>query len=140
MNPGIEHFVNLLNELQFKTTDSGDGRTHEFECDRAYPYTVVLVTPDTLLKEAVNLLDTLRNLGFYPVPVHPDGQEGLTDKEVEVDPGLCYLGGDNFLAIIDIRFSMNFDVKQHLIDQRQKKMPSNFAEAFDKVFGIIDGN
>ena len=38
INPGIAYTVKWLNERGFKTMDSGDGETHDFECDQPYPY------------------------------------------------------------------------------------------------------
>lgn len=34
LNPGIARTVQWLNSQGFMTTDSGDGATHDHECDR----------------------------------------------------------------------------------------------------------
>jgi hypothetical protein len=34
LNPGIAKTVALLNWMGYRTTDSGDGETHDHECDR----------------------------------------------------------------------------------------------------------
>jgi hypothetical protein len=38
LNPGIRRTVCWLRSLGFDTCDSGDGQTHEHECDRPYAY------------------------------------------------------------------------------------------------------
>lgn len=38
LNPGIRRTVCWLRSLGFNTCDSGDGQTHEHDCDRGYPY------------------------------------------------------------------------------------------------------
>ena len=51
LNPGIVRMVALLNEAGFDTCDSGDGETHDFECDRDVGYVVVLLRPEQPLEE-----------------------------------------------------------------------------------------
>lgn len=46
INPGIRKTVALLNGAGFKTCDSGDGETHDFECDRDEGYVVVVLDED----------------------------------------------------------------------------------------------
>ena len=52
INPGIRELVSRLNAAGFKTVDSGDGETHDFECDRSYGYVVVLAPPTSLARTA----------------------------------------------------------------------------------------
>ena len=47
LNPGICRLVEWLNDMGYTTTDSGDGETHLYECDREYPYVVIRVPPST---------------------------------------------------------------------------------------------
>ena len=43
LNPGIAETVTWLNSLGYETTDSGDGGTHSYGCDRDGPYVVIRV-------------------------------------------------------------------------------------------------
>ena len=43
LNPGIAETVTWLNSLGYETTDSGDGQTHGYGCDREGPYVVIKV-------------------------------------------------------------------------------------------------
>lgn len=57
LNPGIRRVVAWLNERGFVTVDSGDGKTHEHECDRDYPYVVIRASsPMALVDECDRLL------------------------------------------------------------------------------------
>lgn len=70
INPGIKKTVEWLNLKGFKTCDSGDGKTHDFECDRDYPYVCMLVDPEKLISETNRLSDLLLhelNLEVYSV-------------------------------------------------------------------------
>lgn len=69
LNSGIVKLVDILNKYNFKTTDSGDGKTHDFPCDREYPYVVISVEPMRLIGETVRLKAVMENLGitFHPI-------------------------------------------------------------------------
>jgi hypothetical protein len=60
LNHGIARTVAWLNENGFETCDSGDGITHDFACDRPYPYVVVRVDASRLALDADALLGVLR--------------------------------------------------------------------------------
>lgn len=61
LNPGIRETVAFLRQKGFNTTDSGDGVTHDFGCDRDYAYVCMTVSPaDSLVAEADRLLGILR--------------------------------------------------------------------------------
>ena len=60
LNPGVVRTVQWLNENGFETCDSGDGVTHDFECDRHYPYVVIITDPARLAADADRLLALLR--------------------------------------------------------------------------------
>ncbi len=49
LNPGIRETVRWFHLLGYTTTDSGDGLTRQFECDREDPYVVVKVDPKHLI-------------------------------------------------------------------------------------------
>lgn len=55
INPGILKTVQFLNANGFKTTDSGDGETHDFECDMPFPYVHIEVNPYELISESQRL-------------------------------------------------------------------------------------
>lgn len=59
LNPGIVKTVKLLNSYGFKTTDSGDGETHDHKCDRDEGYVVVVLE---VHQEMVQSADTIYKL------------------------------------------------------------------------------
>lgn len=54
LNPGIVKAVELINSMGFRTTDSGDGETHDYECDRDVGYVVVVLRDDQPLERSAN--------------------------------------------------------------------------------------
>jgi hypothetical protein len=69
MNPGIVKLVALLQANGFSTTDSGDGETHEFECDRDYGYVVITVEPTKMVEESDRLCAVLAQYGITVVEI-----------------------------------------------------------------------
>ena len=69
LNPGIKRTVCWLWCHNFLTCDSGDGETHEYECDREVAYVVMTVHPGILITEADRLLQLLRSVGVEVEPV-----------------------------------------------------------------------
>ena len=92
MNPGIIKFVKLLNDNGFITCDSGDGETHDFECDRDIPYVVIKSSPDNLVQESHRLLDLLKSLS---IDVQQCNVDSLPAIQASYDP-------INRLAFIDV--------------------------------------
>jgi hypothetical protein len=78
LNPGIRHTVQTLREWGFLTLDSGDGETHQFECDRECPYVVIRVAPEKLVEESHRLMDLLedRAIRFDEPPHAQEDPEG----------------------------------------------------------------
>jgi len=76
LNPGIRKTVEWLNAHGFVSCDSGDGKTHDFGCDRTYPYVVVKLPPfaiDSLVGEADRLKRLVEDqIGFPIEPLGPD--------------------------------------------------------------------
>lgn len=72
INPGIQKLVEILSKAGHRTVDSGDGETHDFECDRDHGYVVILSAPDRLADEADQVATLLRILGFRVAPQGPD--------------------------------------------------------------------
>lgn len=99
LNPGIVKLVTKLREAGFNTCDSGDGETHEFDCDRDYGYVSILV-PDKndLVSETDRLEQLLTSWGIVAIPMTmEDPPEGCCNIDAGYEP--C-----NELAIIDIRY------------------------------------
>lgn len=91
MNPGIRLTVAWLDSIGFTTTDSGDGKTHEYECDRDHAYVVMVVDPEDLIAEAERLKRALTNRG---IGVSSIG-EGAPAIQASYDPS-------NGLAVLDL--------------------------------------
>jgi len=72
LNPGIAKTVAWLNAMGFATCDSGDGETHDFECDRPYPYVVISVSPADLVAETHRLMVSLSAFGIEVKPLGPE--------------------------------------------------------------------
>lgn len=58
MNPGIAYTVKTLREWGFDTTDSGDGQTHDHECDLPVPYVYISVPRPERLSHMMAYLRT----------------------------------------------------------------------------------
>ena len=107
MNPGIKKTVAWLNARGWPTIDSGDGETHDHECDREYAYVVIRLPSYRarhLIEEVEGLASALRQMG---VPVESLGPEGVL-------PGCCNLqgnystDGNAFIDIAGLRDSLLF--------------------------------
>jgi hypothetical protein len=79
LNPGIVKTVEWLQARGFQTTDSGDGATHDYECDMPIPYVHMLVEPDKLVSETRRLRDELATIGVVTEPTNETG----TAKSIE---------------------------------------------------------
>lgn len=109
INPGITHLVSTINKLGFVTCDSGDGETHDFPCDRAYPYVVITVKPENLITETQRLVAELKELG---ITVVPQGT-AFAESECPVHPCIqaSYDPLDGF-AFIDLMGLCDKDIKK----------------------------
>lgn len=83
INPGIWKTVAWLNENGFETTDSGDGVTHSYTCDRTVGYVVIKTTPSTLVSETSRLVDLLKDKKLKLAPV---GFFGGVNIQASYDP------------------------------------------------------
>ena len=63
LNPGIRKTVKLLNSVGWETTDSGDGETHDYECDRDVGYVVVVSTPQDVIHDSDLIHSFLESYG-----------------------------------------------------------------------------
>ena len=99
LNPGIQKLVDALNEGGFITTDSGDGITHDYACDRPYGYVVVLV-PDknNLVSSTDSLGSFLERLGLRVVP---QKEEPPPEGSCTIQATYCPVDG---YAVIDISY------------------------------------
>jgi len=73
LNPGIRLTVAALSAAGFETCDSGDGETHQEECDREGSYVVIKSTSRDLTAEAADLVLFLRHNGIEVVQIGCDG-------------------------------------------------------------------
>jgi len=85
LNPGIRETVRWFHNLGYTTTDSGDGKTRQFECDRPDPYVVVKVkNPRDLVAVSKKIF-----LDLGPVALRPEviitGTYGPKDGLAHVD-------------------------------------------------------
>lgn len=63
INPGIQRLVAILVAHGFETCDSGDGETHDYACDRLYPYVSMRVMPYEAINETARLKNLISGLG-----------------------------------------------------------------------------
>lgn len=63
LNPGIRATVRFLRDHGFHTCDSGDGVTHEFECDLPSPYVHIQCDPHKLASETERLFKLMKGAG-----------------------------------------------------------------------------
>lgn len=75
LNPDIVRTVDLLRKHGFETTDSGDGKTHDFECDISNAYVHIVVEPASALTDRAD--DLLRLLTPYGLSF---GQEAFNEN------------------------------------------------------------
>ena len=73
LNPGIRKTVELLQSNGFATCDSGDGKTHDFECDRDGAYVCIECDPERLVHECRRLKLVLAQAGVSTEPIGSDG-------------------------------------------------------------------
>jgi len=84
LNEGIRGTVRWLTENGFKTTDSGDGQTRDYECDQDKPYVHMLAIPEYLVEETDRLVALLALRG---IKVHAwDGECNVPCVESHYDP------------------------------------------------------
>ena len=84
LNPGIRFTVAMLRSHGFNTVDSGDGKTHEFECDQSIPYVHIQVHPYTaLVEEADRLCRLLRDRGVSFADATFDAEGNLVGPHIE---------------------------------------------------------
>jgi hypothetical protein len=74
VNPGIIKTVTLLQQCGFNTVDSGDGKTHEFECDRENAYVSMTVEPEKLVVESNRLAQVLAARGIVVHEVNDESK------------------------------------------------------------------
>jgi hypothetical protein len=101
LDPGIRELVRWLNDNDFQTQDSGDGRTkfqedgsplpewttadQDFECVMPFPHVVMPCPVEKLGSECDRLRDLLVGAG---VPVEAQGPDGSPAIQGTYDPSL----------------------------------------------------
>jgi len=98
LNPGIRRTVEMLNRAGFETCDSGDGETHEYGCDRPYPYVVIMVPAFALVEETGRLVDILEDIGITVDPISED--DCGVHIQATFDPGIK---DGRYAAMIDLQ-------------------------------------
>lgn len=74
INPGIRKTVEWLRGHGFNTCDSGDGETHDHECDLPVPYVHMIVDDSVILVDEANRLSALLcDIGINIEPCNEDG-------------------------------------------------------------------
>jgi len=87
LNPGIRKMVQLLREAGFNTTDSGDGATHDCECDHPNPYVSIEVDPESLVQQAQAIKKLLVSKGVsFPIPQSEEDAESFPFIEANYSP------------------------------------------------------
>lgn len=94
LNPNIVFTVQFLQDNGFRTTDSGDGKTHECECDRDYAYVVMSCPSHRLLDEADRLMKILRGAGVNLGQI--SREEDIVAIQATYDP----FDGTSFLEVL----------------------------------------
>lgn len=107
MNPGIRRTVQWLRDNGFKTCDSGDGKTHEHECDRPIAYVTIRVDPSQLSAECDRLLLLLKDHGVDLAAEYEKMgdayQSGTLDLETQSFPTLqAQYGPVDGVATLDL--------------------------------------
>lgn len=95
LNPGIRRSVQLLRSWGYETVDSGDGETHQYECDREYPYVAITIGPHALVSGSSRLARLLSERGIPVEPIGPEPLDGGVMIQATYDPA-------NNTAIIDV--------------------------------------
>ena len=99
LNPGITKTVELLRAAGFNTVDSGDGETHDYECDRDYGYVSILADPAKLCQSADDVRMLLESRGVKVVALTEEG---------EPPEGCCFVSTYycpvDTAAIVDIQY------------------------------------
>jgi hypothetical protein len=104
LNPGIRATVRFLREHGFETCDSGDGVTHEFECDLPHPYVHIRCDPSKLASETQRLIVLMKQSGVKFDPQPYQNQEGDAWKHLPtVEASYMPLGHpDGFIHLFSV--------------------------------------
>jgi len=86
LNPGIVKTVQWLHANGFNTCDSGDGETHNFDCDLDIPFVHMIVQPDQLASESKRLFDLLTAKGHKIKEFDAEADDGGPNIQASYDP------------------------------------------------------
>jgi hypothetical protein len=100
INPGIQRAVLMFQSYGFKTVDSGDGETHDYDCDRPYPYVVIESEPGKLVSQAHNVWALLNNRGIQAVPVGTRGEDAGEYSAVEIQATYDPADGSAYIEVM----------------------------------------
>ena len=101
MNPNIQKLVKELNSWGFLTTDSGDGQTHDFECDREYPYVVIKGDHHTIIADSMRLMFLLKEK--HEIKFKSLNEQGETPY---IQANYSPIDGHAFIEILNITDDM----------------------------------
>ncbi len=97
INPGIAETLEWLNENGYRTTDSGDGKTHDFECDQPVPYVHMIVAPELLVQETRRLVSLLAARGIALKAMDETGKSPTVEASYLPIPGIATISLWNVL-------------------------------------------
>jgi hypothetical protein len=110
LNPGIRNLVAWLNERGYETCDSGDGQTHDFACDRTYPYVVIQIEePREIWDRTQSLLGDLAREG---IEVRPVSGASFPQMQATYDPA----DGTAFIELMHVDDAMLAAARRALED------------------------
>lgn len=98
LNPGIINTVKWLNENGFQTVDSGDGETHDFECDLDCAYVHISVSPENLVSETNRLYYLLSDNGVSLSEMDEDNINPTIQSSYNP------LDGKAFISLFNVKF------------------------------------
>jgi hypothetical protein len=97
LNPGIRSTVLKLREWGFDTRDSGDGKTHQFECDLPIPFVHIMASsPNFVWNEMESL--RVRLSDEYGIDVGMSNEEG----DVPAIEGFIPANGQAFISLYNV--------------------------------------
>ena len=111
LNPGIRHTVQTLRKWGFDTRDSGDGSTHQFECDLPHPYVHIITPPATMASETDRLIGLLKSAGinFADCPHPQEDPEGAAKHPCVEASYLPLQGGFAAIHVMNVILPENRD-------------------------------
>lgn len=104
VNPGIRRTVQTLRSWGFETCDSGDGETHDYECDMPVPYVHIKCPhPLTLVGEAMRLHERLKLAGIdFSSPPNPQFDPEGFERHPSIEASYSPVDGHAFITLTNV--------------------------------------